>query len=130
MFRVFPRPVAATLSAANAGPTLNRFPCIMNASGAFGREVCRDRVLHHSFRRHGRFHGPDAGASLANEPAYRRFDVCNDFARPDQVFLCELYAVHAGFDVHLDSDHFAKFDAAVAPIFAAKAVQTFATVNQ
>lgn len=53
--------------------------------------------------------------SLRLEPGCLRFDVCHDAARPDQVFLYELYTDAAAFDTHLASEHFKSFKATVDP---------------
>jgi len=71
----------------------------------------------------------NAQASLANEPGCTRFDVLTDPARPDEVFLYELYDDSAAFKVHLDSAHFKAFDAAVADMIADKVVRTFTEVR-
>ena len=63
--------------------------------------------------------------SLAREEACRRFDVCLDPARPDRVFLYEIYDDRAAFDAHLASDHFAAFDSQVAEMVASKTVETW-----
>lgn len=63
--------------------------------------------------------------SLALEEACRRFDVCVDPARPDRVFLYEIYDDRAAFDAHLASDHFAAFDSKVADMIASKTVETW-----
>lgn len=63
--------------------------------------------------------------SLAREEACRRFDVCLDPARPDRVFLYEIYDDRAAFDAHLASDHFAAFDSQVADMVASKTVETW-----
>lgn len=70
----------------------------------------------------------NAAASLRDEAECHRFDVALDAARPDQVLLYELYTDAAAFEVHLQSAHFKRFDAAVAPMLAGKDVQTWAEV--
>ena len=69
----------------------------------------------------------NARASLG-EPACLRFDVLTDPARPDAVFLYELYDDAAGFDAHRATPHYARFDAGAAPLIRSKAVQTWETV--
>ncbi len=66
----------------------------------------------------------NARASRAREPGCRQFDVCTDPARPNCVFLYEIYADRAAFDAHLASPHFRHFDAAVRDMVAGKAVRT------
>ena len=67
-----------------------------------------------------------AEESLRLEPGCTRFDICTDPARPERVFLYEIYADRAAFESHLASPHFRDFDAAVAPMVAEKAVETWA----
>ncbi|KIT16164.1 putative quinol monooxygenase [Jannaschia aquimarina] len=71
----------------------------------------------------------NARASLRDEPGCHRFDVLTDPARPDDVFLYELYADAAAFDAHRQMPHYKLFDAAVAPMIASKAVSTWARVE-
>jgi quinol monooxygenase YgiN len=70
----------------------------------------------------------NASTSLADETACKRFDVCTDPGRPNEVYLYELYDDRAGFDIHLASAHFKAFDAKVAPMIASKEVSTFSRV--
>ncbi|MEM1374102.1 MAG: putative quinol monooxygenase [Pseudomonadota bacterium] len=71
----------------------------------------------------------NAQMSLAAEPGCHRFDVCTDPARPNEVFLYELYVDQAAFAAHLESAHFRDFDAASAAYVAAKDVSTFKKVT-
>lgn len=71
----------------------------------------------------------NARTSLLKEPGCLRFDVCTDPARPDQVFLYELYYNKEMFDRHLDSAHFAAFSEDVADLVVSKEVHTFAQVQ-
>ncbi|MEP6559238.1 MAG: antibiotic biosynthesis monooxygenase family protein [Burkholderiales bacterium] len=61
----------------------------------------------------------NAARSLEWEPACRHFDVCTSLGdgptAARTVFLYELYDDRAGFEAHLDADHFKAFDAHVAP---------------
>ena len=68
----------------------------------------------------------NARLSRDTEPGCRQFDVCVDPADRTRVFLYELYDDRAAFDAHLAAAHFKRFDAAVAPMLAAKAVGTLA----
>jgi autoinducer 2-degrading protein len=70
----------------------------------------------------------NARASLS-EPACNRFDVATDPARPDEVFLYELYDDEAGFTAHKQTPHYKVFDAATASMIADKAVRTYAMVE-
>ncbi len=65
-----------------------------------------------------------ASASLG-EPGCRVFDVWHDPARPEEVFLYEIYDDAAAFDAHLATAHFRSFDAETRGIVAAKAVLTW-----
>ena len=71
----------------------------------------------------------NATTSLDQEPECQRFDVCVDPARPNEVFLYELYTDRAGFDAHLASEHFQRFDANVAPMIASKLARTYEQVH-
>ena len=72
----------------------------------------------------------NAAASLRDEPGCHQFDVATDPARPDEVFLYEIYTDRAAFDTHLASAHFKLFDATVVPMITAKEVRTYAEVRQ
>lgn len=72
----------------------------------------------------------NAQHSLQTEEGCHQFDVLTDADKPDTVFLYELYTDRAAFDVHLASAHFKSFDAAIAPMIAAKDVQTWDSVAQ
>jgi (4S)-4-hydroxy-5-phosphonooxypentane-2,3-dione isomerase len=65
----------------------------------------------------------NARASRETEPGCRVFDVCIDPKEKSSVFLYEVYDDRAAFDAHLASAHFKRFDAAVAPMVASKAVR-------
>ena len=71
----------------------------------------------------------NAATSLADESGCHRFDVCTDPARPNEVFLYELYTDAAAFEAHLTSTHFKAFDALVAPMIASKSVATYTQVT-
>ena len=72
----------------------------------------------------------NARTSLAHEPGCVQFDVLSDPAKPDQVFLYELYVDPAAFDAHLASPHFKSFNAATAEMVADKVVQTWTEVTR
>lgn len=63
--------------------------------------------------------------SLTREAGCRRFDVCFAEARPDQVFLYEVYDDKAAFDAHLQTDHYESFNATVAPMLLDKVVSAW-----
>ncbi|MBV2360637.1 antibiotic biosynthesis monooxygenase [Thalassococcus sp. CAU 1522] len=65
-----------------------------------------------------------ADVSLATEPGCLQFDICG--GPGDEVFLYELYTDSDAFAAHLASDHFKRFDAAVAPLVVEKQVKTYA----
>ena len=67
----------------------------------------------------------NARRSRDDEPGCRQFDVCVDDARPDTVFLYELYDDRAAFDAHLDSAHFRSFAAAVQPMLSDRVIETW-----
>lgn len=67
----------------------------------------------------------NAKASREKEPGCRQFDVCTDPAAPNRVFLYEVYADRAAFDIHLASSHFKAFDSAVAQWIEAKVVRIY-----
>lgn len=71
----------------------------------------------------------NARVSRETEPGCRRFDVCRDPGRPERVFLYELYDDRAAFDAHLAAAHFKAFDAAAAPMLAAKSVHSYDLLN-
>ncbi|MEM7644395.1 MAG: putative quinol monooxygenase [Pseudomonadota bacterium] len=70
----------------------------------------------------------NARASLG-EPACQRFDVATDPARPDEVFLYELYDDEAGFAAHKATGHYKTFDAVTAPMIADKTVKTYSVLH-
>ena len=60
------------------------------------------------------------------EPGCRVFDVWTDEARPDEVFLHEVYDGEAGFEAHLRTDHLHAFERDVAGWVEAKRVLSWA----
>lgn len=71
----------------------------------------------------------NAQTSLTEEAGCRQFDVCTDQARLGEVFLYEHYDSAAAFKLHLESEHFRAFDAAVADMIESKDVATFGIVE-
>ncbi len=67
----------------------------------------------------------NARISRDDEPGCRHFDVCTDDAKPNTVFLYELYDDRAAFDAHLDSAHFKSFAAAVQPMLRGRVIDTW-----
>lgn len=72
----------------------------------------------------------NARTSLESEAGCHQFDVATDEARPNEVFLYELYADRAAFDVHLASAHFQSFNAQMVQMIADKSVLTYGKVQQ
>ena len=72
----------------------------------------------------------NAGASRAEEPGCRQFDVLTDPARPAEVFLYELYDDAAAFDAHRETAHYARFDARASEMIEEKRVTTWAEVGR
>ena len=70
----------------------------------------------------------NARRSLADEAGCHRFDVLSDPARPDEIFLYELYTDRAAFDDHLRTAHFLSFDAAISEMIDRKEVRTYEAV--
>ncbi len=67
----------------------------------------------------------NATASREREPGCRQFEVCADPAKPQAIYLYEVYDDRAAFDAHLASEHFKTFDRIVAPWIASKAVRIY-----
>ena len=65
----------------------------------------------------------NAARSREDEPGCRQFDVCIDPARPDRVFLYELYDDAAAFDAHLAAPHVRAFAAATATMITARVLE-------
>lgn len=72
----------------------------------------------------------NARISRETERGCRHFDVCRDPARPQCVFLYEVYDDRAAFDAHLAAAHFKAFDAAVAAMVASKTVHALELANR
>ena len=71
----------------------------------------------------------NAKSSLKEELGCRQFDVCTDPDRPNEVFLYELYDDEAAFAIHLASEHYARFQAAVGDMIIDKQVRTYREVD-
>ena len=67
----------------------------------------------------------NAVTSRAHEPGCRQFDVCQDPAAPEQIFLYEVYDNEIAFQAHLGSAHFKAFSAATDHMIASKIVQSY-----
>ena len=66
-----------------------------------------------------------ADNSVSLEEGCQRFDVMTNSEKQDFVFLHEIYASQDAFKIHLESDHFKTFDAAVGPMVKDKRVATY-----
>ena len=51
----------------------------------------------------------DARGSVRDEPGCLRFDVIQDEKEPNRIYLYEVYADRAAFDVHMTTPHFLKW---------------------
>ena len=51
----------------------------------------------------------DAKGSVKNEPGCLRFDVIQDGADPNRIWLYEVYVDEAAFQAHLEAPHFIKW---------------------
>ena len=51
----------------------------------------------------------DAQGSVQNEPGCLRFDVIQDSADPNRIWLYEVYVDQAAFKAHLQTPHFIKW---------------------
>ncbi|TSA10646.1 MAG: antibiotic biosynthesis monooxygenase [Betaproteobacteria bacterium] len=71
----------------------------------------------------------NARVSRESERGCLRFDLCRDPARPQCVFLYEVYDDRAAFEAHLATPHFKAFDAAAKAMVANKAVRALELVN-
>jgi len=63
--------------------------------------------------------------SLSQEPECHQFDVSLSETEQSTIFLYEKYTNRAAFDVHLASDHFKEFDAAVSGLVLDKKVEMY-----
>jgi quinol monooxygenase YgiN len=63
--------------------------------------------------------------SLKKEKTCRRFDVCFDDARPQRIFLYEIYDDSAAFDRHRETDHFKNFNEVSAPLLEGRTVDVW-----
>jgi quinol monooxygenase YgiN len=72
----------------------------------------------------------NARTSLRDEAACHQFDVAQDPAHANEVFLYEIYEDRAGFDTHLASAHFKAFDKEVAQMIQSKSLRTYEQVVQ
>ncbi len=64
----------------------------------------------------------NAEVSREREAGCRQFDVCEDPAKPERIFLYELYDDQTAFDVHCQSAHFLAFNQATAPMIVGKKI--------
>ena len=64
----------------------------------------------------------DARGSVGSEAGCVRFDVIQDEQEPNRIYLYEVYADRAAFDVHLTTPHFLKWNETVKDWFASPPV--------
>jgi len=69
----------------------------------------------------------NAASSLRDEPGCHRFDIWTDPARPDEVFLYELYENEVAFEAHQKMPHFAAMGRAAQGLVAERALTTYST---
>jgi quinol monooxygenase YgiN len=67
----------------------------------------------------------NAQFSKDQEPGCQRFDVCKDPDDTNSVFLYEIYDSRAAFALHLESEHYKKFDSMVTGWVESKAVKAW-----
>ena len=67
----------------------------------------------------------NAQFSMDKEPGCQRFDVCKDPDDTNSVFLYEVYENRESFGLHLESEHYKKFDALVSQWVESKAVKAW-----
>ncbi|UWR13342.1 putative quinol monooxygenase [Sulfitobacter mediterraneus] len=72
----------------------------------------------------------NARASLSGEEGCHQFDVATDVARPNELFLYELYTDATAFELHKNAPHFKAFGAVAGPMIADKTITTYAQVQQ
>ena len=65
-----------------------------------------------------------ARTSLEEEPLCYRFDVCRPHGEEDIVYLYEVYRDEKAFDLHLETSHFASFNANTSEMVKNKSVRT------
>lgn len=64
----------------------------------------------------------NARHSVRDEVGCRRFDVLEPAGDADRILLYEIYDDRAAFDAHVESAHFARFDAESSALVTAKSV--------
>ncbi len=72
----------------------------------------------------------NARTSRNTETGCRQFDVCHNAARPESVFLYEVYDSPSAFEDHLGTAHFKSFDEATRGMVTAKQVFAYERLNQ
>jgi quinol monooxygenase YgiN len=70
----------------------------------------------------------NARTSCREEPGCRRFDVLATQSDAYRIVLYEIYDDRAAFEVHIKTDHFARFNEASAGLVAEKKVTEFVMV--
>jgi quinol monooxygenase YgiN len=87
-------------------------------------EVGRERVA--AFRKAALL---DAKCSVERERGCRTFDVSQDPLEPSSFFFYEVYDDKAAFDAHLETQHFAEFNATSEPLVVSKRVLTYELIS-
>ena len=67
----------------------------------------------------------NAQFSMDKEPSCQRFDVCKDPDDTNSIFLYEVYESRESFSLHLETEHYKKFDALVSQWVESKAVKAW-----
>ena len=71
----------------------------------------------------------NARTSREQEPDCHQFDVCVSPDDPTRFFLYEIYTDRAGFEAHLASAHYKRFDQLVGPWTADKKARFFERIE-
>ncbi len=66
--------------------------------------------------------------SLQKELACLQFDVCHHESTPSLIYLYEVYRTKRDFELHLETEHFAGFSAAISDMVLSKEVECFETI--
>ena len=69
-----------------------------------------------------------ARTSLNEEPLCYRFDVCRPHGEENTVYLYEVYRDEEAFQLHLETGHFAHFDALTRDMINNKTVRTMVKI--
>jgi quinol monooxygenase YgiN len=67
----------------------------------------------------------NAQFSMDKEPGCQRFDVCKDPDDINSIFLYEVYESRESFSLHLETEHYKKFDVLVSLWVESKAIKAW-----